>query len=240
MARSRSEASDDWVLSRLSAIAFPNRLELIRLLGQPRPIDEIDLHPAMGDEDRQDRVLTRQGIQYHLRQLREAGLLEARRIKDNGQSKNEYHVNRAEVYALSEALRRMVQGREGDEIPSPGEPATMPWLKTRGNASLPRLTVVHGAEIGHRFPLEPDHPTGRRGWVIGRSRDAQICIPEDPYLADQAAEIEPREDAYHLVDLRSAPARPTLNGAELELGASVQLERGDVIGVGSTLLHFLA
>lgn len=121
-----------------------------------------------------------------------------------------------------------------EEIPTASVPPT--WDSPASGS--PSLTVVHGGPLGRSFPLrgEPNDPG--RGWVIGYGEDADIEVGQDRHVEAQAGDVERCRGTFQLVDLRTAERRLSVNGRALERGETRELEDGDLIGVGRSLLHF--
>jgi hypothetical protein len=102
----------------------------------------------------------------------------------------------------------------------------------------PRLVVVEGLRPGQAFPLSGDPPSPDRGWIIGRSPDAEIPLTYDPYISPEQVEITPTGEGNRLLDLRASKNRTMLNDTELPRGAEVDLVRGDLVGVGRSSLVY--
>lgn len=233
------EKTEDWILESLEALAFANRLSLLSQLQDARTLDEIELTPVdhEGGNGSRVRCLTRQGVRYHLNQLQEAGIVRAERVREGGRVKNAYRVDKAPLWALSEALRELSANGNPTVRPTSRDPTPITWEPEPGGPG-PHLVVVHGLEVGRRFRLGTLEADRRRGWILGSKEKADVPLPESPFVDEQAAEIEVEDDVYKLLDLRSARGRVSLNGETLDLGERRVLRHGDVIGVGHTLLSF--
>jgi DNA-binding transcriptional ArsR family regulator len=221
---------DERLVRRLKAIASPSRLQLLAQLKQPSTVSEIRLETA-GDEGR-DAKMTAQGVRHHLAKLRSAGFVESRSVDNEGQRVNEYLARTDQLYELAEAIRAMPTA-PGGSIEDLGAPPT--WDPP---AMIPSLTVVHGEEIGRSFALAGEPSFEHRGWVIGQGPNVDVPLAWDALVDDQAGEIEREGGEFRLIDLRSASRRLSLNGEELERGASRPIADGDLVGVGRSLLCF--
>lgn len=224
----------------LKSVAYPSRLRLLLLLREPRTIDEIRLTPASARRPgNTDRPISRQAVLEHLHQLAEEGLVRSAPAKKASRSTQlEYVAIRPQLYALLESFRELV------EDPSPGfsgaqETALASSRFGSSEHKGPRLVLAHGASPGRVFPLL-GHATGRgRGWIIGRKETSHVCLDYDPFVSSENAEILRRGDTFQLLDLRTAKNGTFHNLAQLSVGSTVDLRRGDIIGVGRSLLVFL-
>lgn len=220
------------LVDNLQAISSPNRLRLLSLLREPHTVSDINLQVTV-DQGNPERCISRQGVRHHLNKLRKAGFVEVRSADTNGRRVHEYVADPRKLYELGEILRLMPMG----ETPGPGDLGAPPTWDPPSSAA-PTLTVVHGAEIGRSFPLqgEPNQPA--RGWVIGQSPEVDIPLSWDPYVDAQAGEIERSGGSFRLIDLRVTERPVSLNGRVLERGETRELEDGDLVGVGRSLLCF--
>lgn len=95
-----------------------------------------------------------------------------------------------------------------------------------------RFTVIEGPARGRVIEI-----TEPRGLIIGRARDADIHIPDDPYVSRRHVYLEVSPPSCRLKDLGSggggATNPPHVNGAP---AADKALSHGDVIEVGYTRL----
>lgn len=227
--------------TKLKALSSSNRLRLISELQQPRTVDDIHLTPAGPAEDENaDRQLTRQGVRHHLTRLEDADLVRsATRPNREGRDRREYMVNEPAVFGLLEELRALL---------APGSAAPLDPFKTerttpdRDGSWLegPKLVLLQGAEddqVFHLRDIDPD-PSEGRGWVIGRSAEAQISLQYDPYLSAQNTEVLHEDGTFKLVDLRISTNGTQLNDELLKPGKEVELEHGDIVKVGCSSLVF--
>lgn len=227
---------------RLKALSSTNRLRLIAELQQPQTVDDIHLTPAgPGEEENADRQLTRQGVRHHLSRLEDADLVRSTtRPNKRGRDRREYMVNEPAVFGLLEELRQLLApGAEEPLDPFKTETANGRAGETTWREG-PKLVLLQGADDDQVFNLreiDPDPSTGR-GWVVGRSSQAQISLQYDPYLSAQNTEILEDEGEYRIVDLRISTNGTRLNGEQLPPGKEAPLEHGDVVKVGCSALVF--
>lgn len=230
--------------SKLKALSSPNRLRLISKLQEPRTVDDIRLTPADStdpDDEGGDRQLTRQGVRHHLSRLEEEDLIRSTtRPNQEGRDRRAYMVNEPAVFGLLEELRQLL-------APGAQEPLD-PFKTETANGSAeettwregPKLVLLQGADDDRVFNLrdiEPD-PASGRGWVLGRTSEAQISLQYDPYLSAQNTEILEEGGEYKIVDLRISTNGTRLNGEQLPPGKEVPLDHGDVVKVGCSALVF--
>lgn len=102
----------------------------------------------------------------------------------------------------------------------------------------PRLVLVRGIEPGRAFSLSGKPPGATRGWIVGRSPKAEIPLSYDPHVSMEDAEIFPTGDGFRVLDLRSSVNRVQVNNQELDCGAEEELDRGDVLTVGRSMLLY--
>lgn len=235
----------DEIESTLKALASRNRLRLVEELRRPKTVEEIDLTPAdPGDGDdgqgASDRQLTRQGVRHHLSRLEEAGLLRtSTRSEDEGRDRQEHVIDEATVFALLEELRDLVA--PGTDVP------LEPFQTEAGRGDVeetwepgPKLVLLGGVRSDRVFHLQEIDPieAPERGWVIGRSPEAQISLQYDPYLSAQNTELVRERDSFQVIALRTSRNGTVLNDRRLKPGSEERLEHGDVIRVGCSAMVF--
>lgn len=227
------------LLSKLKAISDENRFSLLATLKEPKTVNEIQLKAKSTTEEyRGDRRLTRQGVQYHLDILREADLVAATHQNRDGRMMNVHQLDPCGVYTFLDDLEREL-----------GELASVAPAVDRATVRLedmqqvrwpeePRLVVVRGLTAGAGFSLSGPPPRSDRGWILGRSPDAEIALPYDPYIDAEQSEILPEGDRFRLLDLRSSENRIFVNDDPIGRGEGTELDRGDMIRVGRSQLLY--
>ncbi len=227
------------LVSTLKAISDENRFSLLTALKEPRTINEIELTAESETGTYQgDRSLTRQGVQYHLDILRQAGLVAATHQNRGGRMMNVHQIDPCGMYTFLDALERYL-GDLASKAPAVDR-ATIKLTDTRQLQwpEEPRLVVVRGLTSGAGFSLAGPPPRSDRGWIVGRSPTAEIALPYDPYIDAAQSEILPDGDRFRLLDLRSSENRIFLNDQLLGRGEGTQLDRGDVIRLGRSELLY--
>lgn len=216
----------------LIALASPNRLELVRLLAEPKPLEAIELHPVSEDERLDhDRVLTRQAVRHHLDRLIDAGLV--KRVDappGSGRSRQAFVREEAAVHAVAMLLDGLV-----DPTGSPGCPARPLGEIER---MCPHLVLVGVSPEPLAFQLTRAGRDPPRGWVIGSRPGVAVHLSTDPNVSAEHAELIPMEDGFELLDLRVADGGTYVNGIRLERGESQRVAHGDILGVSKTQLVF--
>ena len=224
----------------LQILAHESRLALLFHLQRPRTVDEIRLVPGPSRAGtRPDRPISRQAIQHHLNQLLAAGLVHAtvREQRKEGHGMKEYVLDAPRLFALIEELRKINAARSSlvpgaAETQQLGGPVHARWDPG------PKLVLVHGVDEGRVFPLSSSLLHPRRGWIIGRSRAAAVCLDYDPFVSNENAEILRDREGFRLLDLRTARNGTSLNGEPLPTGGQAPLTNGDIIGLGRSVLVF--
>ncbi len=223
----------------LKALASTTRLLLIALLREPRTLDEIAFAPGPAQAgESPGRPISRQAVQNHLDQLADLGLVRVGITERKGKRPmHEYVVDHSRVFLVLEELRRVAAvppARELDPLRTvdADEDAAPAW------PDGPKLVVAHGVREGRAFPLRLGDTSPPRGWIVGRSAAAAVCIDYDPFVSSENAEVLRGAAGWRLLDLRSARNRVALNWRRLTVGEEAALRHGDVIGVGRSLLLF--
>src|ERR1041385_2399839 len=165
----------------LSALAYPTRLELLRVLRFPHLLAHIRLTPLRGEPgENPERAASKQTVQAHLDKLVDADLVRVESAGEGSRGARVYTVNSQKMYAVSEDLRKVStlyagRGTVGDSTGTMGVTD-----RAKPASKGPRLVVVHGLYEGKSFLLEERLGPSAR-WVIGRRRDAAISLDYDPY-----------------------------------------------------------
>jgi pSer/pThr/pTyr-binding forkhead associated (FHA) protein len=108
---------------------------------------------------------------------------------------------------------------------APAEQAPTHVLPHAQNTRGQVVIIQRDGSEGGVFPLEaPQTDLG--------SRDADIVLADDPYMAPRHARIERRGDAFILRDLA------TMNGIYIRLREPVDLVNGDMFLIGQQVLRF--
>lgn len=226
--------SDAALADTLSALSYPSRIALLRLLQRPRTMTEIELRPggAGAGELSPDRPISRQAVRDHVRQLVERGLAMPRRASRSFGETTEYVVNPQRLFVVSEELRALARLRPEVEVENATIEDVRPLAAT---GERPRLLVVGGVEVGRSFPLK-----GSAGaqWLIGRRPDAAVPVEHDPFASAENTLVRCAEEGFTVEDLPSSRNGTFVNFERLPAGGRASLAHGDVLGVGRSLFVF--
>ncbi len=233
----------------LRTLSVPTRILLLQKLQHPQAPSEIELPPFRKHRDwQEDRTLSRQAVEGHLKKLEEVGLVRSREGDREGQPVREYLLDSARLFVMVDELRRLSLLRPAPSVAGGWAGATgdMQTVDRDGGSSAvelpegPALVLVSGPLEGTVFPFEGEGP-----WVVGRSTAAAASISHDPYVSGQNAEVwrgdegtEEGGDGWFIRDLPSSSNGTALNWRLLEKGEAAQLKPGDTVGVGRSLLVF--
>ena len=95
------------------------------------------------------------------------------------------------------------------------------------------LHVVAGPQTGREFTFD-QHDT----FMIGRSEDAQFCLPQDRFFSRHHCILEIAPPQCFLRDLGSTNGTFVNRGRRLLPGKRHTLQNGDEVIVGKTFLKF--
>jgi hypothetical protein len=222
----------------LGALAYPARLELLRILRFPHLVSDIRIQPARADKDHQpDRVASKQAIQAHLDKLVDLDLVRAESAGEGSRNANLYCVNGQQVYAFTEDLRKLSTIYAGRGTVGDATGTLSASVSTQAAPKGPRLVLVHGLYEGQAFPLA-DASASQETWTIGRRRGLAISLDYDPFVSLENTLVR-RDGARFIVeDMPGSKNGTSINWEPIRKGGSVTLEPADVIGVGRSLLVF--
>jgi hypothetical protein len=230
------EALDYVVLAdALAAIGYPMRLELLDHLRFPQAIGELRVAPRrQDDEGSPDRAVARQTVQYHLEKLVEGGFV--REAPTEGKGPTRYVVSPPRLYAVIEELRALShtfagRGGAGDAT------GTIAGGTNFEPLAGPRLVLVHGAYEGKQFPLDPKTASEGR-WLVGRRRGHAVTLDYDPFVSLDNTAIVQEGGAFRVTDLPGSKNGTRVNWNPVAASASKPLVRGDLVGVGRSILLF--
>ncbi len=222
----------------LSALAYPTRLELLRVLRFPHIASEIRIAPLRverGENPR--RTASKQTIQAHLDKLVDAGLVRVESSGEEGRKRRVYSVNSQKVYAVTEDLRKVSTIYAGRGAVGEATGTLVQSPPTNDPLPGPRLVLVHGLYEGKSFPLdERIAPDG--AWVIGRRRGLAISLDYDPYVSLENSVVRRQGNQLTVEDLPESKNGVTVNWEPVAKGARRVLKSADVVGVGRSLLVF--
>jgi DNA-binding transcriptional ArsR family regulator len=222
----------------LSALAYPARLELLRILRFPHLVSDIKLTPMRVEPgENPDRIASKQTIQAHLDKLVDADLVRVESAGEGSRGAHVYTVNSQKVYAVTEDLRKvstMYAGRGGV-----GEITGTLSGSARGTpvAKGPRLVLVHGLYEGKAYALDGAAATNG-DIIVGRRRGIAVSLDYDPYVSLDNSVLRREGDRVTIEDLPDSKNGTSVNWEPLAKGRARVLKSADVIGVGRSLLVY--
>lgn len=224
----RTDIDFDLLSQHLKPLGNATRLKLLHLLTQPQYLEEVASRLRM----------SRQGARKHLDELVELGAVRKQLGRREFGPVTEYVLNHQRLFLLQIEL-----GKLGGLKPAAGadqtqgtidHAMTLPGARKGPASTESQLVIVRGLDEGKAFTLA-DQPG--RLWRLGRGKDVEVRLDYDPFLSNRHAEIRRERDGFLLVDAFSRNGT-FLNWRRLDRGQSVRLDRGDVVGVGKSLLVF--
>jgi DNA-binding transcriptional ArsR family regulator len=219
--------------SFLKVLANPARLEILRRLHVPRTLQEILVSPHRAEQgSRPTRPMSQVAVRKHLLQLVEIGVVQGVRAPRLGRPLAQYQLSRPQLFALSEEFLAMVRLEGADALDGTllGPPG-----RAQGRPPGPHLALVRGMQEGRCFPLGE---VEGRVWRIGRAPGSEVCLEYDGYLSQANSRIAFRGGRFVLEDVAGNRNGTRLNWDALPRGGERELEPGDVVGVGRSLLLF--
>lgn len=219
----------------LASLASPSRILLLRELRTPKALREIRIPATSPRGGPGSELMTRQAVRKHLAPLVEQGVVVAREAERPYGPTTEYALNHQRLYALSEEFRDLAKLRPTAEPTSLTIPRKLEVQAPR--APGPRLVVAKGVEEGRVFPLRPP-ASGKKEWLIGRKRGADVALDFDPFLSTSNTLVVYDASLYYVQALPQSRNGTLLNFEPLVPDERRPLESGDLIGVGRSLLLF--
>jgi hypothetical protein len=237
----RREAPLDYrvIAELMGALSYPARIELLEQLKFPRTVGDIRLTPHRQDAvGSPDRTSARPTILRHLDTLMEVDLVHSEPTEVDGHKVLRYSVNATKLYVLAEELRRITvnyagRGPAGDATGTLDRKPVAPAVKG------PRLLLVHGVYEGRAYPLNAQ-TAAEGGWTIGRRRGLPVALDYDPFVSLENSIVQAQGGRFLVRDLPESKNGTAVNWEPLPPGGERVLEPGDVIGVGRSLLSFVA
>lgn len=217
----------------LAALAYPARLELMDLLRFPQGVNDVRISPRRsGPGENPERPVSRPTLLAHLEKLMETDLV---RLEGAGiRGGQRYHANPARLFAIVEELRRLSLRYAGKG--ATGDATEMLDLQASpDDVRGPRLVLVHGVYEGQAYALEGEGP-----WKLGRRKGHAVWLDYDPYVSLDNAEVRREASGFVVADLPGSRNGTRVNWRPLRESEPRTLKPGDVIGVGRSLLVFVA
>lgn len=220
----------------LKVLAFPTRLQLLDVLRLPQPLSDIRITATQSSGGvNPTRPLARQTVHEHLQRLMEVGLVRVDQASRGGRDVPMHRVDQQRLYAVLESLRAIASLFAGS-VDEEALTQTLALPLNRARPKGPRLCLVHGMYEGQVYPLSKD--TAEHGaWTIGRRGGLPVCLDYDPYVAQLQAAISRHGKRYLLTDM-GGRNRTAVHWVPLPKGGSIELNPGDIINVGRSILTF--
>lgn len=243
------EASDKVDTERLSNVLSTlgnrQRLDILRQLTTPKNVSEID---AFREEDKNGEArqvpLTRQAILSHIDKLEDVGLVDTRVAQGEGSHTKEYFTREDHLFMVLEEVRTL--GNLAMDSATSGVPDRTLVQKSEPEApetedALAQLILIRGIREGRVFGLNSKAEPMQ--WWIGRERqvgDERVDVPleYDLFISRKHAVLSYEDKRFLLRDAESLNGTVVNWNRELRGGEEIELEHGDVIGVGRSLLLF--
>lgn len=232
----------------LSALGNRQRLDILRQLTTPKNVGEIEATREEKSKDAdggtREVPLTRQAILSHISKLEEVDLVDTRVAQGEGSHTKEYYAREDHLFMVLEEVRTL--GNLAMESATGGVPdrtlvqQAEPETQDHEDA-LAQLILIRGIREGRVFPLHSK--TEPMEWLIGRERqvggeEVDVPLEYDLFISRKHAVLTREDGAFKLRDAESLNGTILNWDRELRGGDEVELEHGDVIGVGRSLLLF--
>ncbi len=244
------EASDKVDTERLSNVLSTlgnrQRLDILRQLTTPKNVGEIDASREQEEKDGEVRTvnLTRQAILSHIDKLQDVGLVDTRVAQGEGSHTKEYFTREDHLFMVLEEVRTL--GNLAMDSGTGGVPDRTLVQRQEPETpdhedALAQLILIRGIREGRVFPLHSKADPAQ--WWIGRERqvgDEQVDVPleYDLFISRKHAVLSHEDKRFMLRDAESLNGTVVNWNRELRGGEEIELEHGDVIGVGRSLLLF--
>lgn len=243
------EASDKVDTERLSNVLSTlgnrQRLDILRQLTTPKNVGEIE---AAREEEKNGEIrkvpLTRQAILSHIDKLEDVGLVDTRVAQGEGSHTKEYFTREDHLFMVLEEVRTL--GNLAMDSGTGGVPDRTLVQRQEPETpdhedALAQLILIRGIREGRVFPLHSKATPAQ--WWIGRERqvgDEQVDVPleYDLFISRKHAVLSHEDKRFMLRDAESLNGTVVNWNRELRGGEEIELEHGDVIGVGRSLLLF--
>lgn len=220
----------------LAALAYPLRLEILDVLDRAHTLSEIRVRPhRQAEGGNPERVVAKQTVAEHLERLVEAGFVAVGEHVEGARTLPTYAVDPSRLFAFTEEMRALVVKHSGRGRGAEAT-GTLDAGLQRQPKSGPRFVLVHGVYESRAYPLDATTETDG-AWLVGRARGLAVSLDYDPFVSLRNTLVTRRDDRFHLMDEGSKNGT-MVNWRRLAEGESATLRRGDIVGVGRSLLAF--
>lgn len=218
----------------LQVLANPARLALLQQLQTPKAAAELVVQPSREDEGlAPGRAMSRQSLERHLDILADAGLVTWREAEGRTRTAKEYVLNHARLFAAVEELRGLTRLRA--TVATPEQTMDLAAAPSPDPEAVPgpRLVLLRGVPEGRILALEAETT------VLGRGAEATLRLDHDPFVSARHCVLRKGKGGVTLADEGAARNGTMLNGRRLGQGEAASLRRGNLVGVGRSLLLYL-
>lgn len=230
----------------LSSLGNKQRLDILRQLVTPKNVSEIQVfrEDDKGEGEPRQVPLTRQAILSHIEKLEEVGLVGERVAQKEGGHTKEYLLREEHLFMVLEEVRTL--GNLAMEATTEAVPDRTLVRRTKVEQperadALAHLILIRGIREGRVFPLHSRADPLQ--WWIGRERrvgdeDVDVPLEYDLFISRKHALLKFEDKRFVLRDAESLNGTHVNWSKQLRGGEEVELQNGDVIGVGHSLLLF--
>lgn len=229
----------------LSALGNKQRLDILRQLTTPRHVGEIEaLREESSNGEVREVPLTRQAILSHIEKLEDVGLVDTRVAQGKGSHTKEYLLREDRLFMVLEEVRtlgNLAMEAVTEQVPDRTLVRRTEIEQPEREDALAHLILIRGIREGRVFPLHSKDDPAQ--WWIGREHkvgDELVDVPleYDLFISRKHAVLKHEDKRFVLRDAESLNGTTVNWSQQLRGGEEVELEHGDVIGVGRSLLLF--
>lgn len=218
----------------LQVLSNPARLGLLAQLQTPKSVGELTVPPSREDAGLQrERAMSRQSLERHLEILSDAGLVTWREGEGRARTVKHYVLNHTRLFAAVEELRALTRLRA--TVATPEATMDLQSAPTVDPESVkgPRLVLLRGVPEGRILELR------REVEVLGRGSEATLRLDHDPFVSARHCVVRRAAHGFAVADEGTSRNGTLLNGRALGKDELAPMRRGNLLGVGRSLLLYL-